>query len=186
MIITLAQVKAQLGLTDTTYDTQISAKIPIIDAKVKAICQNEFNQQFYATTKTGSNLITGLITQPIKDLSTGQIITGDGIPDGAYITDIYKGYSTTELSTPSIRLSEAATATATVYIYAGFNIAYHDVVSKGIWWMIDGTSTKINDTAFKSRSVGPLSISRSDKDNKIDGKSGMPAWFVKALPRWHR
>ena len=186
MIITLAQVKENLGLIDTTYDAQITAKLPIIDAKVKLICRNNFNKQFYVATKTGSNLLTGLITQQTTDLLVGSLITGDGIPDGAYITDIYKGYSTAEISTPSIRISEAATATATVYAYQGFNIAYHDTVSKGVWWMINRTNTKINDTAFKSRSVGPLSITRSDKDNKIDGLSGMPAWFVKALPRWHR
>lgn len=212
-IITRDQVKAQLGITDSTYDTQIDAKLPIIDAKVKLICKNNFNYRFGGDMTNTSTTITaysltynsvfaqpnysGINNQYIysdvsSDLEIGMQIEGDNIPTGAYITNITKARNIETTSgfisdVSYIEISDAVTATESgVTITGGFNIAHHPVVAEGVWWLIGETSTTICANDWISRSDGGMSVSRSDADNKIDGKSGMPAWFVKSLPRWHR
>lgn len=206
-VITLEQVKAQLGITGPTYDAQITAKLPIIDAKVKAICKNNFNLRFaadltsgetectaYPLYKTRDNYPSGInnyaITRDIsKSLEVGMQVEGDNIPSGAYIESFYKSGSTDILGTVYdmvyLTLSEAATDDGEgVYITGGISIAYLDVIAKGVQWMINKTSQSIDDSNWSSRSVGPLSVTKSSANEKIDGKSGMPAWFVRGLPRY--
>jgi hypothetical protein len=205
-VIDLATTKALLGITDTTYDTQITAQIPIIDAKVKQICHNNFNLMLFCKIHNGSNIVelydigynnntckqyrhtwpTPELEQLMQDLPVGTLLDGDDIPDGSYIDEVYyNGVGNNGLVIPSFQLNENATTSSSVYIYAGINKAYQNTIAKGIWYLIGQTSTAINDTAWKSRNVGPLSITKSDMDAKLDGKSGMPAWFVKSLPRYH-
>ncbi len=115
------------------------------------------------------------------------MLEGDAVPTGAYIDEVYyNGISNDDRDIPTLVMSEASTLSGDYYFYAGANIAIQRTAAKGIWWAIGQVSTTINDTAWKSRNVGPLSVTKSDLDSKIDGKSGMPAWFVKALPRYHR
>lgn len=42
MIATLTEIKALLGMTVTTYDTQIKANIPIIEQAISDYCNNDF------------------------------------------------------------------------------------------------------------------------------------------------
>jgi len=195
-VITLAKTKEYLGLGDTTYDAQITALLPVIDAKVKEICKNNFNLQVSATvtnTETAVALIDNYygmsrpdIIQLSKDLPTGTLLEGTGIPADAYISEIYyNGITSGDYEPPAFTLSEAADDDSSI-IYAGINIAYQSVIAKGLWWLIGQTSTTICAHDWISKSEGGMSVSRSEADNKIDGKSGMPAGFVKSLPRWHR
>jgi hypothetical protein len=85
---------------------------------------------------------------------------------------------------PRIELSANATATGQTSIMTGIPIDLQQVIAKGIWWLMQNDSTIIKDENWTSRSMGPLSISRSDSDSKIDMISGMPLWFVKAFPRF--
>lgn len=206
-VITLETVKSLLGLADTTYDTQIESQIPLIDAAVKQICRNNFNLQIYCGFISGSSSVEVYSTEPeskrrhccksyrlpsaaleqlLLDIPTGTMLEGAPVPSGAYIEDVfYSGDSQDSAYVPSFTMSANATATEDTYIYAGMNIAQQRTIAKGIWWAIGQVSTGINATDWKSRNVGPLSVTRSDMDAKIDGKSGMPAWFVKAMPRYH-
>jgi hypothetical protein len=202
-IITLAQVKTYLGITTDTYDSDINAQLPIIDAKVKMICRNNFNKQIFCKTTDGSaNVIVygsdATLTyrrRPDPDLwllldqlMTGTQISGDNVPSGAYIEEVYYegGLFETEYS-PYFVLSDNATVTSnTAYLYAGINIAYLPVIAKGVAWLMEQASMSTPDNLWTSRSVGPLSVSKSNTDNRIEQRYGMPAWFVKALPRYHR
>lgn len=193
-IITLAQVKTQLGLSDTTYDAQITAKLPIIDSKVKLITKNNWNKRIYGDTTDASANITLYedYTLSVKNYGyilewvlPGSQITGTGIPTGAYITDIYAEGTEDNENYPMVTISDNCTATASgIEMYLGFPIGYHDIVAKGIWFLIDGTSTTLPTNSATSESMGPASVSYSDADNKLDGISGMPMWFVKSLPRY--
>ena len=80
--------------------------------------------------------------------------------------------------------ANATDTTDTSRIYLGINIAYQDIIAKGIQYLINGTSTAIPTNSLASRSLGPSSKSFSASDQKIDNKYGMPAWFVKALPKY--
>lgn len=199
-------VKAYLGLTgDSTYDTQIDAQLPIIDAKVKRICGNNFNLQLTVKLTSGSKLVevygcgienhkywtswpSAALEELLNDIPTGTMLEGDNVPSGAYIDEVYySGVSQGGLNIPTFEMSAEATASdSTAYIYAGINTAYQSVIAKGVWWLIGQTSTKINDTSWTSKKVGPLSVSKGTGAEKIDGRSGMPAWFVQGLPRYMR
>jgi len=218
-VITLAKTKELLGINDTSQDTQITAKIPFIDALVKRITKNRFNFMILGNTEDSNPYITvsSIITYTgerydydrttgryfcaginnpycIDDLNEyleiGQQIEGTGIQAEAYIDEVYYNGDlvndgSSDYDVPTIKLSSDATATtAGVRLYLGMNIAYQPVVAKGIQFQIDGTNTTLPCNAVASKSFGPVSTSYSQADTKIDNKYGMPAWFVKAFPKY--
>lgn len=199
-VIDLSTCKTLLGITDTSKDSQISAQIDIIDAKVKQICKNNFNLQAYGKFTAGSKVVylyavgrgcnrtwsPALIDSMVRDMPIGTMVEGDPITAVGRIDETYyTGYAETDKNVPYFTLNEEATETGEFYFYAGINYAYQSVIAKGVMWLINQTNQYVNDTAWKSKSSGPLSVTRSDADNKIEGRSGMPAWFVKGLPRYH-
>lgn len=203
-IITLAQVKEFLGISDSSYDTQITAKIPYIDAKVKQITRHNWNDLVYGNTTVDNPYVliypaydielgykpyqfNERIKDVLEDLVfAGQQVSGTGIASGAYVDSIYpNGVPGSLTFEPAIKLSSNCTATGTtVEIYLGFPIGYLDIVAKGVWFLIGGTSTALPKNSITGRSMGPLSVQYSASDNKLDGQSGMPLWFVKGLPRF--
>jgi len=125
-------------------------------------------------------------------LEIGQQIEAEGIPAETWIDEVYyNGDLTTDSSitydVPCIKLSQNATeTTAGLRIYIGMNIAYQATVAKGIQYLINGSTTAIPTNSLASRSIGPTSKSFSSSDQKIDNRYGMPAWFIKAFPKYHR
>jgi len=123
-------------------------------------------------------------------LEIGQQIEGEGIPAETYIDEVYYNGdlitdSSVNYAVPTIKLSANATATnAGLRMYLGMNIAYQTTVAKGIQYLINGTTTAIPTNSLSSRSLGPSSKSFSTVDQKIDNRYGMPAWFVKAFPKY--
>ena len=173
MIITMAQVKEQLGITDATYDAKITAKLPIIDAKVKMICNHQFNTRFVADMTADSDSVLAYPLYRAKDaypsginnnnikrditewLEPGMQIEGDNLPSGTYIQSWYKSGSVDSVygayEAVYVTLSENATATEEgVIVTGGISIGYHDVISKGVMWLINGTSTTIRDDSIGS------------------------------------
>ena len=122
-------------------------------------------------------------------LEVGQLISGTGVPADSYIAEVfYNGDvfndGVDDFDLPTIQLSANATATGTVKLYLGINIGYQDIIAKGIQYMINGTSTSMPTNSIVSKSFGPVSKLFSQTDSKIDNKYGMPAWFVKGLPKF--
>lgn len=205
-VITLAQVKTYLGITGSTQDAAITAMLPIIDAKVKAITGKAWNYQFIGDITAGSDIMeiyntkagSSMRKRPadlslVSELTTGTQLEGTGLAAGTYIKEVYFDECSTGVDidgsygTPFVRLSDKATATKSgQYIYAGISIAYLPLIAKGVQHLINETSTSITDGAWTSRSVGPLSVSRSAADANLEARFGMPAWFIKGLPRFHR
>lgn len=207
IVIDRDTVKANLGLTDSTYDAQIDAQIPIIDAKVKQICGQNFNNQITMNTVSGVQYIEiwGIsyywggvckmrdrsdpkMREIVKDIPTGTYIEGEGLARTC-ITEVFYDYSAefdgTTYSAPFVKVETAPTASDDgAQGFYGWNKAYDSVVSKGIWYLIQQTGTTIDDGSWQSKRYGPVSVSKGSGDIKIDMKSGMPLWFVKALPRY--
>lgn len=193
-IITLAQTKELLGITASTYDASITAKIPYIDSKVKLITNNTWNKRIYGDIADGSANITVYEDYTLQTKAYGYILdwiepgmqlTGTGIPTGAYILDIYPEGTEDNENYPMITISGNCTAdTDGLEIFLGFPIGYLDIVAKGIWYLIQGTSTTLPTNSTTSERMGPVSVTYSEADNKLDGKSGMPMWFVKGLPHY--
>lgn len=189
-MITLAQVKELLGIEETTYDVQIAAKIPYVVQKVKAITRKNWNDLIYGDITEGSPYVPVYLTNKNYDdaldyILPGSQVTGEGIPEGAYVEEVYPyGRSITNMY-QQIKLSTNATASGNgIYLYMGLPIGYLDIVAKGIWYLISNTSTALPAAGVTSRRLGPASWSYSNAVSANDGKDGMPGWFVAGLPRY--
>ncbi|MEA3370797.1 MAG: hypothetical protein U9Q40_05600, partial [Campylobacterota bacterium] len=180
-IITLTKTKELLGITDSSLDTKISRYIPIIDSKVKQITNNKYNMQIIGDTIYNSNIvkITGItnstgginnsfeIDGAINYLKFGDMISGTNIPANSYIDDIYMANNIT----PTIELSETATATGTdILITVGFNIGLQTTVAKGIYWLISQENTDIEELGWTSQRIGSVSVVRGVEQAKVDGR----------------
>ena len=120
-VITLEKTKELLGIAtiDTSKDAAITANIPMIDAKIKQITNNRFNQMIIGDITLNSPYIpvssvytngqrcdylyrNGLcgyygdgINNPYQYdsigeyLEVGQLVSGSGIPDGTYIEEVF-------------------------------------------------------------------------------------------------
>lgn len=215
-VITLEKCKSLLGIVDTSQDAAIIANIPIIDSKVKQITNNRYNAQIIGNVESGSLFVevfgfsscgrnysyrygrvwcSGInnnyeIDDLEEYLQTGQLIEGEGIPENAYIDEIYYNGGSVELngksySVPVIKLSIAATETKTgAQLFLGIIIGLQPTIAKGIQYLINSTSTSLPSNSLASRSLGPSAKSFSSKDQEIDNVSGMPAWFNKAFPKY--
>ena len=125
-------------------------------------------------------------------LEIGSLISGEGIPADTYIDEVYfNGRQVTlsgiDYNIPTIVLSNAATATATdAQIFIGFNIGLQTTIAKGIAWLIgEENQSAPSIGGISSKRIGSISITYGDKQAEIDGKWGMPNWFVKAFPVFH-
>lgn len=204
MVITLAQVKEYLGITGTTYDTRITALLPIIDAKVKAITGNNWellalgdvtldsatiairsftNTYVYPYYTAANNINQPYGLDNIHEfVQVGMELSGTGIASGAYVTGI-QALPTNNYAT--ITMSAVATETAAgTTVTFGFNKAYHPVVAKGVQYLMDQETTAMPSAGLTSRRLGPASWSYSNAVSANDGKEGMPGWFVAGLPRY--
>ena len=204
--ITTAQCKTLLGLSVTTYDTAIAAAIPKIDAIVRRLTRGRYNLFVTGTTTSGT---TGMLISEVKAasglpiyvagsfswssdggplvdcLEIGMQISGTGIAADSHIVDIYPDGGTidgVEYVGAAIELSADATASGRVEAQTAIPVDLQYVIAGGVWWLVQNNPTTPKDDTWVSRSMGPLSITRNASDTQIDGGSGMPLWFVKALP----
>jgi hypothetical protein len=196
-VITRDQVKAQLGILDNSLDTQIDAKLPIIDAKVKQISGNNFNMQISATLISGSKIATitsvnnSINQYTLEDIqefvNVADQIEGDGITAESYIEELYYNgsyvtLSGTQYTVPAIKINQVATLDGLQELFIGINIGYHDIIAKGVQYLITGTSTALPQNRLKSKSLPPLSVTYAD--STVNKTYGMPNWFVEALPTY--
>lgn len=70
-VITLAKTKELLGITGTASDAAITAKLPIIDAKVKLATKNTYNYKFGGDTTSGSAFVS--VYELVSDFYTNSI-----------------------------------------------------------------------------------------------------------------
>ena len=140
--------------------------------------------------QNGSGINNPYIIDDLNEyLEIGQLVQGTGIPADTHITEIfYNGDVSVDGDTfciPTIQLSANITeTTAGLRIYLGISIAYQTTIAKGIQFLINGTSTSLPSNSLASRTIGPSSKSFAGKDQEIDGRYGLPAWFVKAFPQF--
>lgn len=203
-IITLAKTKELLGITDSSLDDKINRYIPIIDSKVKQMTKNQYNWRVLGdvTISETEVPVSGLVnvTGGIQNywtlddvyeyLEVGMLVSGTGIPDGTYIDAITETEGDLLIngelrSIVTITLSAAATeTTAGAYLTLGFNIGNQPLIAKGIAWMIGQEDQTMPGTGVSAKSIGTVSITYSGSQAKLDGRYGMPQWFVNGLPKY--
>jgi len=210
-VITLNQIKSYLGIIDTTQDAAITAVLPALDAKVKEITRRSWNLQLRANIdgteyvevrSFGSDPFAGAYTENTRSvgidwvaddihdyLSAGVEVEGDGIPADTYVEEVYSVRVRTGgrlYTAPLVKLNNAATAWKSIDITFGFNRAYHPVVAKLAWWMVNDISQDTPAGSIASKSLGDISVSYSTAGADLDGRFGVPQFAVRGLPRYGR
>jgi hypothetical protein len=167
---------------DITLDSEYVAVYSIITPDGTRYDWNYIESRWFASGINNNSYLDDLS----EYLEVGQLIEGTGIAAETYIDEIYYnggevGLGGDTYTTPVIKLSIAATEDASgSNLYLGISIAYQDIIAKGIQYLINGTNTRMPGKAVTS--VGRVSY--SDKDSAIDGRYGMPSWFVKSFPKY--
>lgn len=133
----------------------------------------------------------GVIDDIEEYIKIGMLIEGDNIPADSYISELYTPrrkvvtLDSNEYTCPVIKINDDCTGDLSgAQIFTGITIGLQRKVAKGIFWLIGQTSTTMPKSGLSGRSFGPLSESFSSKDQEIDGRYGMPAWFVKSFPTY--
>ena len=176
-LITIENVKIELGLAVDTYDAQITAMIPRVSADVRRILNNNFDRYLSADFDTSADTIE---LYDVKDFyggdtrvfDMGQVLSHPNLPEDIYIqsydpdTDLYT-------------LSDTPTGEGE-YAYPTSNIAQWAAISKMIWYRIQkSTITAAMEVQAKSKSIGPTSITYSD--NEINKQYNYPQILIDDL-----
>jgi len=166
-LITLATVKTHLGLSATTYDTQITAMIPIVSSDVRRILNNNFDKYVLSISTEDSTSIELNEYYPV-----GQVLQGTGIPDDTYLTDFNP---VTEVYT----MSAAATSDGT-YVYPTVLISQFPTIAKMIFYRLSTATTgNASEKNIQSISYGP--ISKTFSESEINKKYNYPQSLINDL-----
>ena len=181
-MITLEIVKSMLGIAVDTYDTQINTFLPIVQADVRRILNNPFDEKVYCTFDDDSttlyNLQSYLGTYYVDQIKlnnkveVGRVITHTNIPTGAYITAYDDEYGIATIS-------ETTTGAGT-YIRTSISIAQWQAIARMIWYRISKATTSYGvDANIESKSIGDVSVTFDV--TKINKTYGYPQSIIDDL-----
>lgn len=165
-LISLANVKLNLGIATTTYDAQITAMIPLVSSDIRRMLNCSFDKYISAQFSSGSSSILisnnkyyDISSKPPYDL--GQVIYHPSIPADTYLLSY-------DPKTNYYTMSANATGTGD-YIIPSVTIAQFPTISKMVWYKIGkiNTTTSIA-SGVSSETYGPVSITYAESEiNKI-------------------
>jgi hypothetical protein len=193
--LTLEIVKNELGISsgDTTYDAQITERIPFAEAKFRQVANYQFRYVLCLIYDNASDVIK-VYQSPNSDvdfIDYGGIILSDDFPDGTYVIENYRtpqSYASTleEGIVYELKVSEdstAASSTSGSDAILSYNISHYSVLSQIVWYMISQQNTTTStEKSIKSKSAGPLSVTYSDGDTNM--YYGLPNKIVKQIPKY--
>lgn len=166
-LITIATVKAQLGITASTYDSALTALIPIVSADIRRILNTDFDD-YEGGTFTAASTICTLEC----DTKLGTVIDSPYVAADTYV-------SSYDPISDKYTLSAAA-STSGYYYYPTINISQWPTISKMIWYKYKAQNTSsANVKGISSHSVGPVSISYSESE--INSKWNYPQKLIDDL-----
>lgn len=166
-LITLATVKTQLGITDSTYDSDITAMIPIVSNDVRVIMNTNYDEYVLATVTSGSAVISSF-----KKLDLGQVVYSPAIPDDTYV----KSY---DPDTGLYTLSASATDDG-YYIYITIQMRQWPAISSMIMYKI-GNQTVSAATSKSLKAVKYGNVSKTFAEDEINTMYGYPNTYVLSL-----
>ena len=160
-MVSVSKIKELLGITTNTYDTQITALLPIVKADVKRILNHNFHERIWATIVEGESDFVYAQRPLDNPIEFGRVIEGIGIPDDTYIIDY-------DADADVAYCNNSFTAD-TDRIYTSISIAQWQAISKMIWFRIQGTSTKVKEN-LSAKSIGDVSVTfDTTRMNKLYG-----------------
>lgn len=183
MIATLAEIKAILGISDNSKDTQINTLIPMVESDLIVYCNNLFLDTDIRFS--GSCSITKIsTTYKIECAGGGMDLTGFAIGDtillqGSLRNDKY--YTISGINANYIQVSESVVAESArdmQLTLTSFPSALKIYISK----MISYQMNHANDSGITSESIGNYSYSRGSNS----GDAGYPSEILKALDKWRK
>jgi len=166
-LITLATVKTQLGLADTTYDAAITAMIPIVSNDVRRILNCNYDYHVVATITSGSAEVTMK-----SGFVVGQVVSSSSIPDDTYLTNY-------DYETGVYTMSADATASGT-YLYPTIENGMFPAISKMIFYKI-GKAVTGSATSQKLKSISYGNVSKSFAESEINKKFDYPQIYINEL-----
>lgn len=166
-LITTAQVKTILGISASTYDTQITALIPYVQADVIQICNPGYTKDEYIYVNGITFAFTNTDPDTITDSDSGFVDAGfeaghDIVVEGSQSNDGQYGVATAAagvltLDTSDVLTTEAAGeyVTVTRIKWEKSNLLY---VAQMIWYRIKHAK----DFSITSESLSRYSVTYAD------------------------
>lgn len=180
-LITKTTVKTQLGLTDTTYDDDITAAIPIVSSDVRRILNQDYEKYVLAVFDSSAATIDfGVVRQQRENIydskpisySLGQVVYHPNIPEDTYLQSF-------DPSNGLYTLSNTPTDSGD-YVYPTVLLGQWPTISKMIWYRIGATGTSdVNSENLKSVSYGP--VSKTYADSEINKQWNYPQKLIDDL-----
>ena len=166
-LISLATIKAQLGITASTYDSALTALIPIVSADVRRILNTQFDKFYTAAFNTLSKDIDLSVYTYSRyedgvgigetGINVGTVVYNANLPADTYIDSFNQ-------ITGLFTLSATPTGTGD-HIYPTISISQWPTISKMVWYRYSTqTTSDANVRGVSSESFGPVSVSYSESE----------------------
>lgn len=169
-LISLATVKTELGIGDTTYDTAITAMIPKVSSDVRKILNQNYDNYLTCAFDDSSTALTLVYSNPI--LQMGRVVYHPNLPDDTYIV----GW---DLNTGGYTLSDTPDDSGD-YVFPTITIDMWSAISKMIWFRIQGlNTTDYNNKDVQSETYGK--ISKTYAASEINKKWNYPQALLNDL-----
>jgi hypothetical protein len=166
-LISLATIKAQLGITASTYDTALTALIPIVSGDVRRILNNQFDKYILCSFDSSSTSISivetartyvdglGQINAPSIDL--GCVVYNPNLPADTYLT--------VHSPTTGFHTLSATPTGVGDYIFPTINVSQFPTIAKMIWYKYSKQNTaSAGARGVSSESYGSVSVSYSERE----------------------
>ena len=167
-LITVAEAKAILGITASTYDTQLGVLIPLVSYQVVySICQNRFVKEkitiknsTFTFANSGATIVDSLAQFVESDFPTGTgdiVVGGSFSNDGLYeVTSISAGTITLNVSLMTKALVDEAEGELIEIKYVQFPQELKLTVARWLWYLINARDSS---SGKSSESVLSYSVS---------------------------
>jgi hypothetical protein len=177
-LITLDTIKDQLGISDGTYDSALTAIIPQVSNDIRRILNNNFDFYIPATLTSGSNVCSLYLGTQNEyysgkiPLQLGQVIYHPNLPLDTYIVSY-------DPEQAEYTLSASATGDGE-YIYLGLEIGQWSAVSKMALYRVNNKSTSVVDEK-KIKTIRYGNVSKTFSDDEINKQFDYPQVFLNDL-----
>lgn len=172
-MITLAEVKSELSISGSDYDTKITSRIPIVEASMREICNYSFRERVFCRIESGKTV--GNLFNLQRPVLIGTILEGTGIVADTTIDDY-------DIRDGEITISDAVTASITEVIFT-ISVDLKPYIAQMVWYRVSKMAVSASsEKTIKSKRIGPISISYGD--GEIHKDYDYPQRLIAALPQY--
>lgn len=168
-LMTKSLIKTLLGISDTSYDTNIDLQLPIVSMDVRKYLNQNYQKYRTATYSAGEN--TAVIGGKMLDIGT--VLQGTGIPDDTYITSY--DYDEDEYT-----VNNTFTASDDDRVFPTISINQWNAIARMVMYKVSKmTVTSATEKDLVSKAIDSLSWTFAD--GEINKKYGYPQKLLDEL-----